>query len=78
MPAAAPAPKGSPELSLEDRRSQELFAAYVSAKPIPCPKCRTPLRHRALSEYVCPACGQTVRFPKMGEARAPTAPTPPA
>jgi len=78
-PAAAPAPQGSPELSLEDRRSQELFAAYVSAKPIPCPKCRTPLRHRALSEYVCPACGQTVRFPKTGEPRAPPSmPTPPA
>jgi len=77
-PAAPPAPKGPAEpLSLEDRRSQELFAAYVSAKPIPCPKCRTPLRHRALSEYVCPACGQTVRFPKTGEPRAPAAPTPP-
>jgi len=70
--AAAPAPP------LDDRRSQELFAAYVSAKPIPCPKCRTPLRHRALSEYVCPACGQTIRFPKMAEPRAPPVATPPA
>jgi len=78
VPVAAPAPKATAELSLEDRHSQELFAAYVSAKPIPCPKCRTPLRHRALSEYVCPACGQTVRFPKTGEPRAPSAPTPPA
>ena len=72
-PAASPEPPG-----LDDRRSQELFAAYVSAKPIPCPKCRTPLRHRALSEYVCPACGQTVRFPKAGEPRAPPVPTPPS
>ncbi|HYA55012.1 MAG TPA: hypothetical protein VEG42_05365 [Thermoplasmata archaeon] len=63
---------------LDDRRSQELFAAYVSAKPIPCPKCRTALRHRALSEYVCPACGQTVRFPKAGEPRAPPTVVPPA
>jgi len=80
---AAPAPPSPPvstsePAALDDRRSQELFAAYVSARPIPCPKCRTPLRHRALSEYACPACGQTVRFPKMGEPRAPPAPTPPA
>jgi predicted RNA-binding Zn-ribbon protein involved in translation (DUF1610 family) len=81
---AAPTPSPSrPTMTsepatLDDRRSQELFAAYVSAKPIPCPKCRTPLRHRALSEYACPACGQTVRFPKVGEPRAPPAPTPPA
>jgi len=76
-PVASPAPKGPAELTLEDRRSQELFAAYVSSKPIPCPKCRTPLRHRALSEYVCPACGHSVRFPKTGEPRAPPAPIPP-
>jgi hypothetical protein len=79
---AATAPPAAPTISggmtLDDRRSQELFAAYVSAKPIPCPKCRTPLRHRALSEYVCPACGQSIRFPKMGEPPAPPAPTPPA
>jgi uncharacterized Zn finger protein (UPF0148 family) len=74
-PSAAPKSEGT--LTLDDRRSQELFAAYVSAKPIPCPKCRTPLRHRALSEYVCPSCGQTVRFPKASEARAaPVAPPP--
>jgi len=78
-PATPSAPVASPSGSgLDDRRSQELFAAYVGAKPIPCPKCRTPLRHRALSEYVCPACGQTIRFPKVGEPRAPPAPTPPA
>jgi predicted RNA-binding Zn-ribbon protein involved in translation (DUF1610 family) len=87
-PPAAPTPTPStpsssgPETAavggLDDRRSQELFAAYVSSKPIPCPKCRTPLRHRALSEYACPACGQTVRFPKMGDLRSPPAPTPPA
>jgi predicted RNA-binding Zn-ribbon protein involved in translation (DUF1610 family) len=74
---ASPAPR-SDAPGLDDRRSQELFAAYVSAKPIPCPKCRTPLRHRALSEYACPACGQTVRFPRLGEPKAPPVPTPPA
>jgi predicted RNA-binding Zn-ribbon protein involved in translation (DUF1610 family) len=57
---------------LSDRRSQELFAAWVNAQPIPCPKCRTPLRHRGLSEYACPACGQMVRFPTV----APAGPTP--
>jgi uncharacterized Zn finger protein (UPF0148 family) len=50
----------------------------MSAKPIPCPKCRTPLRHRAWSEYVCPACGQSVKFPKANEPRAPPAVVPPS
>jgi len=71
----APTPSAG---NVDDRRSQELFAAYVSAKPIPCPKCKTPLRHRALSEYVCPSCGQTVRFPKATEPRAPPIAAPPA
>lgn len=73
-----PAPGTTGPANLDDRRSQELFAAYVSARPIPCPKCRTPLRHRALSEYVCPSCGQSVRFPKAGEPRAPPVAAPPA
>jgi predicted RNA-binding Zn-ribbon protein involved in translation (DUF1610 family) len=68
---SAPAPvavtsDGAPS-SLSDRRAQELFAAYVTSKPIPCPKCRTPLRHKGLSEYLCPTCGQAVRFPKAAE-----------
>lgn len=45
-----------------DRRSQELLAAYMTARPIPCPRCRTELRHRGLSEYGCPKCGEVVRF----------------
>jgi predicted RNA-binding Zn-ribbon protein involved in translation (DUF1610 family) len=74
-PAAnvAPAPTAGPPLA--DRRSQEMFAAWVTAQPIPCPKCRTPLRHRGVNEYSCPACGQTVRFaPPATAAVAPTAP----
>jgi len=77
-PPALPTVTKAEPLNLDDRRSQELFAAYVSAKPIPCPKCRTALRHRALSEYVCPSCGQTVRFPKATEPRAPPVLAPPA
>lgn len=77
-PPPLPAPTNAVVGSIDDRRSQELFAAYVSAKPIPCPKCRTPLRHRALSEYVCPSCGQSVRFPRATEPRAPPVVTPPA
>jgi len=61
--AATATGAGDAPRSLGDRRSQELFAAWVSAQPIPCPKCRTPLRHRGVSEYACPACGQMVRFP---------------
>ena len=72
---AAPEPGADPPVATVrapaetavDRRSQELFAAYVTARPIPCPKCRTPLRHRGVAEYSCPSCGQSVRFPKGGE-----------
>jgi predicted RNA-binding Zn-ribbon protein involved in translation (DUF1610 family) len=60
---------------LSDRRSQELFAAWVNAQPIPCPKCRTPLRHRGVSEYACPSCGQMVRFPSTTAAAPPPLPT---
>ncbi|HZY91278.1 MAG TPA: hypothetical protein VFG07_00680 [Thermoplasmata archaeon] len=45
-----------------DRRSQELFAAWVTSRPIPCPRCRTPLRHRGVGEYGCPSCGHRVTF----------------
>jgi uncharacterized Zn finger protein (UPF0148 family) len=63
--APAPATPGS------DRRSQEMFAAWLTNQAIPCPKCRTPLRHRGVSEYSCPACGQQVRFPNPHEKPAP-------
>jgi len=77
--AAEPAGATAPS-SLADRRSQELFAAWVSASPIPCPKCRTSLRHRGVGEYACPACGQTVRFPTHvpGATPGPAPPAPPA
>jgi uncharacterized Zn finger protein (UPF0148 family) len=65
-PRPAAGPPG-PAVSLADRRAQEMFAAYVTSRPIPCPKCRTPLRHKSVSEYSCPSCGQTVRFPKASE-----------
>jgi predicted RNA-binding Zn-ribbon protein involved in translation (DUF1610 family) len=81
--SVAPAPPSTSSggsSSLADRRSQELFAAWVSQSPIPCPKCRTSLRHRGVGEYACPACGQTVRFPTQpsGLSSGPTPPSPPA
>jgi predicted RNA-binding Zn-ribbon protein involved in translation (DUF1610 family) len=61
--AAPPAEPARPSSTVySDRLSQELLAAYVTARPIPCPRCRTPLRHRGVSEYACPSCGETVRF----------------
>jgi len=89
-PHPAPEAAGSrpPTTVYSDRRSQELLAAYVTAQPIPCPRCRTPLRHRGVSEYSCPSCGETVRFgqsstPSPAVARAsalvnPPPATPPA
>lgn len=69
-----PAPAREPDpTAMADRRSQELFAAYVTSRPIPCPRCRTPLRHRGVSEYSCPSCGQSVRFatPTLAPVAAP-------
>ncbi len=75
-PAATAAPVAPADLS--DRRSQEMFAAYITSKPIPCPKCRTPLRHRGLSEYACPNCAHVVQFARTGSpAPPPAAPAPP-
>jgi uncharacterized Zn finger protein (UPF0148 family) len=54
-----------------DRRSQEMLAAWLTNQSIPCPKCRTPLRHRGVSEYACPACGQQIRFPVSTEKSSP-------
>jgi len=70
-PASTPSSAGTargPTTVYSDRRSQELLAAYVTAQPIPCPRCRTPLRHRGVSEYGCPSCGETVRFGSGGTA----------
>ncbi|HTS33725.1 MAG TPA: zf-TFIIB domain-containing protein [Thermoplasmata archaeon] len=77
-PASTPAPvatsAGTTDVlaptGLGDRKSQEMFAAWVTNQPIPCPKCRTPLRHRGVSVYGCPSCGQQVRFPTPGSATA--------
>jgi predicted RNA-binding Zn-ribbon protein involved in translation (DUF1610 family) len=66
-PARTDGPR-APTTVYSERLSQELLAAYVTARPIPCPRCRTPLRHRGVSEYSCPSCGETVRFGSGGTA----------
>lgn len=57
-----PAPAEDAAPSLGERKAQEMLAAWVTSKPIPCPKCRTPLRHRGVGVYGCPACGEIVKF----------------
>ncbi|HEY6239080.1 MAG TPA: hypothetical protein VIZ68_07850 [Thermoplasmata archaeon] len=59
-----------------DRRSQEAFAAWVSSQPIPCPKCRTVLRHRGVGHYGCPACGAQVTFERPAGFPTASAPGP--
>ncbi len=68
---AGATPAGSP---YGERRSQELLAAYVTSRPIPCPRCKTPLRHRGVSQYVCPSCGETVSFGPTGVVPTTTTP----
>jgi predicted RNA-binding Zn-ribbon protein involved in translation (DUF1610 family) len=82
---APPAPAGSanaPSIetssghAVSDRKAQEMFAAWATARPIPCPRCRSGLRHDGVGRYRCPACGESVTF--LGEnGAAPRAPTPP-
>lgn len=66
-PAPAAAAPG-PATGAGDRRTQELFAAWVTASPIPCPRCRQPLAHRGVESYACPACGERVTFGDDGVA----------
>jgi predicted RNA-binding Zn-ribbon protein involved in translation (DUF1610 family) len=70
--ASGPNPTGTTPRA--DRRSQELFAAWVTSSPIPCPKCHTPLKHRAFATYSCPRCGQNVTF-SNSDASAKAGPT---
>jgi len=70
----APAPASGPAGPIPERRLQELFAAYVSSRPVICPKCKTPFRHRGLGMYGCPACGQVVRFALDGQLGNPAGP----
>jgi predicted RNA-binding Zn-ribbon protein involved in translation (DUF1610 family) len=53
-----------------DRHSQELFAAWVTSRPIPCPKCKTTLRHHGVAEYACPSCGARVAFERSSALAA--------
>lgn len=62
-PPTSPAPDRAPvppKTGHSERRVQELLAAWVSAQPVPCPNCRTPLRHRGLGRLECPSCGESV------------------
>jgi len=52
--------------TLAERKQQEMFAAYVTSRPVVCPKCRTTLQHRGLGSYGCPSCGHTIRFAANG------------
>lgn len=75
--APAPPPDNGRTVVHEgDRRSQELFAAWVTARPIPCPRCRTTLRHRGVGEYGCPSCGHRVAFETSVGHLATPAPAP--
>ena len=75
-PGPAPIQVGhGPTPLSEDRRAQELFAAWVTSQSINCPKCKTALRHRGIGEYVCPGCGQTVSFARSASSVAPSNPT---
>ncbi|MCI4320772.1 MAG: hypothetical protein L3K18_04370 [Thermoplasmata archaeon] len=74
-PPATPASTGAPTVetstghAVSDRKSQEMFAAWATASPIPCPRCRAALRHDGVGKYRCSACGESVKF--VGENGVP-------
>lgn len=61
--------------AVSDRKAQEMFAAWATSRPIPCPRCRTALRHDGVGQYKCPGCGEAIRFDAQGVS--PVAPAPP-
>jgi hypothetical protein len=77
---AAPSVATGTGHAVSDRKAQEMFAAWATAQPIPCPRCRTPLRHNGVGQYTCTGCGESARFVRDGvAARAPSPPmAPPA
>ncbi|MFI5415002.1 MAG: hypothetical protein ACHQ16_04970 [Candidatus Lutacidiplasmatales archaeon] len=66
--------------AVSDRKAQEMFAAWATSRPIPCPRCRTALRHDGVGQYKCPGCGEAIRFDGQGTNPVPPAPVmaPPA
>ncbi len=68
-------PRDSSGPTAPDPRTQELLAAWATGQPVPCPRCRTPLRHHGVGEFRCRACGERVRFTspseRLGTATAP-------
>lgn len=62
--------------AIEPRVAQELIAAWVTSQPIPCPSCRTPLVHRGVQVYRCPACGEVIEFSDAGVSARPASAAP--
>jgi predicted RNA-binding Zn-ribbon protein involved in translation (DUF1610 family) len=85
-PATPSIPSGGPKVAtstgheVSDRKAQEMFAAWATSRPIPCPRCRTALRHDGVGQYKCPGCGEAVRFAGHSANSAPVGPAlaPPA
>jgi len=59
---SVPAPS-SP--SATTTRQEELLAAWVIGRPVPCPRCRTPLKRVAMGQLACPSCGNRTEIPEL-------------
>ncbi|MGI0052969.1 MAG: hypothetical protein ACRECR_01745 [Thermoplasmata archaeon] len=65
---AASAPGAPP--SRPDRAREELLAAWMLGRPLPCPKCRTPLKRAGPAEFRCTGCSGRVAFPELATSAA--------
>jgi predicted RNA-binding Zn-ribbon protein involved in translation (DUF1610 family) len=70
--AATPTASSGGRLNAE--QTQTLLAAWITDRPIRCPRCLQPLTHRGVESYTCPGCGDRITFQNDGAV----AETPPA
>ncbi len=65
--AAGPPPASRTTAGTADPRPrEELLAAWMLGRPMPCPRCRRPLRRDRPTDFSCPACGDRVHLPELG------------
>jgi ribosomal protein L37AE/L43A len=48
-----------------ERRNEELLAAWMIGRPMPCSQCSGVLRRVAVGEFRCPSCGNRVKVPEL-------------
>ena len=64
-PASGPTTAASAPRRPMDRRHEELLAAWMMGGPLPCPRCRGPLRHATGGVFSCAGCGERTELDEL-------------